>query len=89
MRTIITIIIFFIFSSCSENIGDRTSIVKYSPSKMYISDITYIGKDTVARKKYCIYKVSFKNDILVGERDFCFIDSIGKYKLDDKFPKKY
>lgn len=86
MRAVITIITLFIFLACSSS-PEKTV---YPPSQMYISDISFITKkDSVARKTYCIYTVSFKNAILNGERDFCFIDSIGKYKLDDKFPKKY
>lgn len=89
-------ILFLIVSCFDKKEGKKVYNIDEIISEMYISDISYfsvnggymtLSVDSISRKYGCIYSVRFRNRLITGENDFTFIDSIGKYNLDDKFPK--
>lgn len=53
----------------------------------YKLDFVLLNIDSTYKNLYCLYYIEFEKPILKNEREFCFIDTINKYKVGDKFPK--
>jgi len=91
-KLLIILAVLLLFTACEK----KTYYSEEAISSMKITNIVYFDAepsvlsmkvDSITRNTLCIYQVRFLNSTIVGETGFSFIDSIGKYKINDKFPK--
>ena len=90
-KCLILVSIMIFLSSCGQKDKYRDFRLKKGnlPSVMKITSIDTPVQygDSIENLNCCYYTVRFENPILTGEGDFTIIDTIGKYKVGDRFPK--
>lgn len=87
------LIMMFLLTSCfhrtvynSDNLESNMQIVNIVYFNVN-SNFFNVKTDSITAATLCVYKVNFINATIIGENNFSFIDSIGKYNIGDKFPK--